>query len=135
MSLEENETLIRKTNEALNKKNLTALNEFMASDYSYHTNPLRGREDVKQFYIRIFKDFPEWHRTIEDIIAEGDKVWVRFRATATHTGEYRGYFPLMGKKIIFAPTGKKITPTGFVAYRIVDSKIVEDCEVSNLLDT
>ena len=42
------------------------------------------------------------HVTIEDIVAEGDKVWVRVTATGTHKGEYRG----------LAPTGKKITLTG-----------------------
>ncbi len=53
--------------------------------------------------------------TIEDIIAEGDKVWVRFKATGTHKGEYRG----------LAPTGKKITVMGVDIYRIVNGKVVE----------
>jgi len=51
--------------------------------------------------------------TIEDIIAEGDKVWVRFKATGTHTGEYRG----------LTPTGNKITVVGVEIYRIVNGKV------------
>jgi predicted SnoaL-like aldol condensation-catalyzing enzyme len=107
MSLEKNKAIIRKTNEALNRKNLTALDEFMTLDYLDHTNQLRGREDVKQFYTRIFKDFPEWHRIIEDIVAEEDKVWVRFKSTGT------------------AVSGKKLELTTVGIFRIVNGRIVE----------
>jgi predicted ester cyclase len=72
----------------------------------------------------LIKGFPDWHTTIEDIIAEGDKVWVRFKATGTHTGEYRR----------LAPTGKKITATSVNIYRIVNGKVVEVWRVSDLLD-
>jgi predicted ester cyclase len=73
MSSEEIKALVRKGIEAMNKRDLTILDEFMAPDYVDHTNQLRGREDVKQFYIGAFKGFPDLQRTIEDIIAEGDK--------------------------------------------------------------
>ena len=59
---------------------------------------IRGAEDYKQFEKAFFKDFPDWIETIEDIIAEGDKVWVRFSATGIHNGEWLG----------LAATGKKI---------------------------
>jgi len=63
----------------------------------------------------IFKSFPDFHRTIEDIIAEGDKVWIRIKMTGTHKGDFRG----------LAPTGKKITVRTANTYRIVNGKIVE----------
>jgi predicted ester cyclase len=107
MSLEKNKAIARKMNEALNKKDLTVLDEFVAPDYVDHTNQLRGREDVKQFYTRVFKDFPDFHRTIEDIIAEGDKVWVRFKTTGT------------------ASSGKKMRLTTVTILRIVNGKYVE----------
>lgn len=107
MSLEKNKTLIRKVNEVLNRKDLTILDEFMALDYFDHTNQLRGKEDVKQFYTKAFKDLPDFHRTIEDIIAEGDKVWVRFRITGT---------TLLGKKA-------ELTTVSIL--RIVNGKAVE----------
>jgi predicted ester cyclase len=74
MTLEKNKALIRKAIEALNKKDLTFIEELIAPDYVDHTNPLRDGEDIKQFYNRVFKDLPDFQRTIEDIIAEGDKV-------------------------------------------------------------
>jgi predicted SnoaL-like aldol condensation-catalyzing enzyme len=107
MSLEKNKTFMYKMNEALNKKDLAVLDELLAPDYVDHTNLLRGREDVRKFYARVFKDFPVWHRAIEDIIAEGDKIWVRFKVTATN---------LSGKKV-------ELTTVGI--FLIVDGKAVE----------
>jgi predicted ester cyclase len=60
MSLEENKAIVRKVIEEVNKKNLTVLDEFMASDFVDHTNQVRGRESVKQGYAMMFKDFPDF---------------------------------------------------------------------------
>jgi C-1 hydroxylase len=48
---------------------------------------LRDAEDYKQFETAFFRGFPDWIETIEDMIAEGDKVWVRFIGIRTHKGE------------------------------------------------
>jgi len=111
VSLEENKALIHKGIEALNKKDLTVIEELIAPDYVDHTNPLRDGEDIKQFYNKVFKDLPDFQRTIEDIIAEGDKVWARFRITAT------------------SPAGKKIELSTVTIYRIANGKIVESWSV------
>ncbi len=123
MSLEENKAKVRKVIEAINEQNLDLLDSLTAPDYFDHTHQLNP-EGVKQFMNMIFKAFPDWHETIEDIIAEGDKVWVRAKATGTHTGEYRG----------LAPTGKKITGMGVNIYRIVNGKFVEGWAVEDWLD-
>jgi len=125
MSLEENKAIIRSLVEAINKRNLDVLEELMAPDYVDHALQLRGLESFKQLYTMTLKGFPDWHDTIEDIIAEGDKVWTRIKATGTHTGEYRG---------VLAPTGKKITLTCVVIYRIVDGKVVEKESIYDMLD-
>ncbi len=67
---------------------------------------------------------PDWHEVIEDIIAEGDKLWVRLSYTGTHTGELFG----------IAPTGKKITTTAVDIYRIVNGKLAEYWNVTDKLD-
>ncbi len=124
MSLEENKALVRKVIEAvINNQNLDLLDDLSAQDYFDHTHQL-GLEGVKRFMNMIFEAFPDWHETIEDIVAEGDKVWVRAEATGTHTGEYRG----------IAPTGKKVTGTGVNIYRIVDGKFVEGWAVEDWMD-
>jgi predicted ester cyclase len=113
--LEKNKTIVRKGIEAMNKRDLTVLDEFMAPDYVDHTNQLRGREDVKQFYTGAFRDFPDFHRTIEDIIAEGDKLWVRFKITGT------------------AHTGKKIELESVTIFRIANGRVVEGWTVPQLV--
>jgi len=131
MSLEENKAIVRSLYEVLNKHNLDLLDEFMASDYVDAPNTpheLRGLESVKQYYADVYKGFPNLHLTIEDIIAEGDKVWVLTTMTGTHTGELE----FLG--ITFAPTGKKMTWTAVHILRIVDGKIVERKSVRDGLE-
>jgi len=67
--------------------------------------------------------FPDVRLTIEDMVAEGDKVAVRWAWSGTHRGEYMG----------IAPTGKEVTYTGITIHRITGGKIVESWdEVDNL---
>jgi len=133
MSLEENKAIIRRYTEACNKKYLALLDELVAPDYFHSAFPLRGREEYKQFETGLWKAFPDWHETIEDITAEGDKVWYRMKITATHTGELRWFAPT-GKMITLAPTGKKFTMTGVSIKRIVNGKIKESWAVYDMLD-
>ena len=89
MSLEANKSIIRRWIEAYNKRNLDVFDEFIAPDYVDHTNKV-DRDGLEQLFNMGLKGFPDWHETIEDIIAEGDKVWVRNTITGTHVGKYRG---------------------------------------------
>ena len=124
MSLEENKTIIRSLYEADNKKDLSILDELISPDFFDPTFQLRGPESYKQFETMFFNGFPDWYETIEDIVAEGDKVWVRFTGSGTHRGEWRG----------LASTGKKITFTGVQIWRVVDGKVVEKDSIIDLLD-
>jgi C-1 hydroxylase len=125
MSLEENKAIVRRLWEAENERNLALLDELIAPDYVDNAFQFTGLEEYKQMQIMSIDAFPDFHETIEDIVAEGDKVCVHFKVTGTHTGEYRG-FPLpSGKRITLAPTGKKFTITASLIFRIVDGKIAE----------
>jgi len=130
VSLEENKAVIRRLFEAENNRNLAILDELIAPDFIEGRNTpfeLRGPEGYKQFVTMLFKGFPDWHETIEDIIAEEDKVCVHLNVTATHTGEWN----FLG--VTLAPTGKKITYTAVNIWRVVDGKIVERKSVRDLL--
>ena len=116
MSLEENKVVVRKVTEAENKKDLTVLDELIAPDYVDYTLQLQGPQGYKEFLTVLFKAFPDWHETIEDLIAEGDKVCVRLTInTGIHTGEFRG----------IAPTGKKSTYKAIQIWQIIEGKVMK----------
>lgn len=75
----------------------------------------RGPIGFKQFYGRIRLAFPDLRYVVHDLIAEGDKVVVRWAWTCTHKGAFMGV----------APTDKQATVTGIAIYRVVQGKCVE----------
>jgi predicted ester cyclase len=115
MSLEENKAIVRRFIEAYNKQNLDLFDDLVAPDFVDHVHQQQGLESLKQIFNMAFIGMSDLHETIEDISAEGDKVWVRLTYTGTHTGEWFG----------LAPTGKKVTTMMFAVYRIVNGKLVE----------
>ena len=122
-SLEENKTLARRLiDETWNKGNLAILDELMAADFTNHElpNPFdpgggEGREGAKQDILANQTAFPDVHLTIDDQIAEGDRVVMRWTARGTNTGPL-GRIP---------PTGKQASVTGVFIYRFADGKAVE----------
>jgi predicted ester cyclase len=99
---------------------LHLIDDFVSPDYIDHSNNV-GREGLKQLIIMGLNAFPDWHETIEDIIAEGDKVWVRLSYTGTHKGDFMG----------LSPTENKITSKAVDIYRIVDGKLAEYWNVTD----
>ena len=71
--------------------------------------------------------FPDKHFTVEDVVAEGDKVLLRWIIRATHLGEF---WTPVGTAL---PTGNVITHTSMVLYRLADGKIVEEQSVHDWL--
>ncbi len=108
MSAEENKALVRREQEELwnHTGNLDAAEELFASDYA---------EAARQEAADFRQGFPDVVSTIEDLIAEGDKVVARWRARATHQGDYMG----------IPPTGKGVEFTGISVYRMEGGKIAE----------
>ena len=123
MSLEENKAIARKMTDALNKQDLSLLDEAIGSNYYNHSYELNGLEAYKQFCEMFLSAFGDYSATDEHIIAEGDKVVVVGTATGIHKGEYRG-IPATGKQIQYHYTN---------VHRIVDGKIVEEWDVTDAL--
>ncbi|NJL56920.1 ester cyclase [bacterium] len=105
-----------------------AWDELMSEDVVYHFNsaaePIVGLEANKTFNESLFQGFPDIHQTIEDVIAEGDKVVYRTTIQGTHTGEFLGT----------PPTGKAVKVNDFTLLRVADGKIVEWWYECNLLE-
>jgi steroid delta-isomerase-like uncharacterized protein len=121
---EENKALTRRSWEIGSEGSLEslgdALQEVYADDIVMHEpdEDVRGIEGLKQYVSMIRSALPDLHLTLEDDIAEGNKVVSRWRAQGTHQGE------LMG----IAPTGNQVAITGITIHRIEDGKIVEEWE-------
>lgn len=120
MSTEENKAIVRRFfEEILNKGNMAVADELFAPNYRFHfpgAPEPTDSEGMKQTLTVFRTGFPDLHFTIEDLIAEGDKVAMRFAFRGTHNGEFQG----------IAPTGKQVSVTGIAVHRIVNGKIVED---------
>ena len=67
--------------------------------------------------------FPDLRFTIDDQIAEGDKVCVRYRVQATHTEPFQG----------IPATGKRIAYSGILIYRVEGNKVAEQWTEFDLL--
>ncbi len=120
MSIEENKALIRLFyEEVFNKKNLAAVDDFFAPDHVDHTLPAGlpvGPEGTKQAIAMTLSGFPDLRVTIEDMIAEGDKVVIRFTTHGTQQGALGG----------IPPTGKQVAVPTIEITRIAGGKIAED---------
>jgi C-1 hydroxylase len=128
MSSEENKAIIRRLIDAFNKHNVALLDDLMAPDFFDNNFQLRGLDNFKKFETMFIKGFPDYSETIEDLIAEGDKVCVYLKVTGTHTGDWN----LFGTTL--PPTGKKITYSVINIWRIVDGKVIERKSVRDMLD-
>jgi len=126
LSLNENKAVVRRMFEAINRQDLAAVGKLMASDLVMIMNgqQKRGWEASKQFLRDEFRAFPDLHVTIEDTVAEGDRVFVRLKETATHKGEYRG----------LAPTGNKLSYSVAAFWRLSEGKIAEGWVVYDQLN-
>ena len=76
----------------------------------------KGIEGLKQRLTLIRTAFPDVHITIEDVVANGDKVAIRTTFHGTHKGEYLG----------ITPTGKAVTATGIGIMRLANGKVQEN---------
>src|ERR671917_1820940 len=118
---EENKAIVRRQEEEVfTQGNLNAADEIYARNYVGHdpSNPedIRGLEAAKQAAADYRDAFPDLQVTIEDLIAEGDRVAARVRFRGTHQGELEG----------IAPTGRRGGAPGIFINRIEGGKIAED---------
>jgi steroid delta-isomerase-like uncharacterized protein len=94
------------------------IDEFVAPDAVIRT-PLpidaTGAELLKQVWAMLFRVYPDLHLSVDDVIAEGDKIVARNTVTGTHQGEFMGV----------APTGKSVTYNEIFIFRFADGRVVE----------
>ncbi len=125
MSDERNKAVVRRYIEEIgNQGNLAVADEILGPGYVRFTPA--GRLDVaaqKQRIAMIREAFPDLHFTIENLLAESDKVAFHFTLRGTHRGPFQN----------IAPTGRPVTVTGVDIVRIAGGKIVEHWGVLDVL--
>ena len=123
MTVEEQKMIVRRFfEEAWNQENLAVVDDIFAPTVIFNGQSVT-REALKQALAGRRVAFPDIQVTVDDQVAEGDKVSTRRTWRATHRGPYRGV----------APTGKQVTWTQISIVRFSQGRIVEDWAVADEL--
>lgn len=102
---EQNKAIVREYYErVINGRDLDAVDQFFTDE--------RMVEGVRRGCFSYYNAFPDLHCSLEELIAEGDKVFLRSTMTGTHDGDYKG----------IEPTGRHISTECAEVFRVVDGK-------------
>lgn len=117
MSTEANIELVRQYLDAFNRRDREAMTDVLADDVVEHGphETLRGVDEILEFLDVHFEAFPDYSGQTDHVVAQDDKVVVRYTVGGTHSGTYQG----------IEPTGHTVEWTGLVMYRIEDDEIAE----------
>jgi steroid delta-isomerase-like uncharacterized protein len=114
----DNKAIVRRwIEEVWGKRALDAIDDLFAADYAVNGQVI-GPEGVRQGVAWLRTTFHDASIRVDDLIAEGDKVVMRWTLEGTHRGAFMGV----------APTGKQVRLTGINIYRVVDKRILENHE-------
>ncbi len=105
--------------------NMALVDEVLSPQFTSHDwaeGGPTGPPAFRDFYSAIRSALPDARYVVDDLIAEGDKVVVRWRLLGTHQGDFRG----------IAPTGRPIALKGIAIYRVDAGKLMERWVVSDL---
>jgi steroid delta-isomerase-like uncharacterized protein len=116
MTTDDNKALVQRFfEEVINQRNLAALDQFVPPGGVNHIVPSGMPQEANQFLGQYLGAFPDVQATVEDLMADGDKVVARVSYRGTHQGAFRG----------IPPTGKQIAVMGINIFRIANGKLVE----------
>ncbi len=127
MSVEQNKTVVRRYyEEVLNRGHIAVLDELATDDYVENDpfpNQGNGRDDLKARVSTLLTAFSPCTFTIEDVVAEGDRVVVRWRSSGNHSGDFLG----------MPPTNHDYTITGIDIHRLSGGRVAEHWHVVDQL--
>jgi steroid delta-isomerase-like uncharacterized protein len=120
MSSEQNKTIVRRLLEEPWKGDLGVVDELIDRNYVGHDpaipEPLRGPDGFKENVSTYREAYSDAQITVDEQIAEGDKVATRWTARGKHDGDLMGV----------APTGKQVKVSGLTLSRLANGKVIED---------
>lgn len=123
MPTEQNKATVRRYyDEVFNQRNIDLVDELAVEDY-VENNPFpgqgNGRNDLKARVQAILGAFHPMRFKVEQVVAEGEQVVVRWTQTGTHSGNFMG----------IPPTGKEVTVAGIDVHRLRDARMAEHWHV------
>jgi len=128
MSAEENKEIVRRFWGVWEKGNIGLVDELVAPDYVNHSPGMPGQpegpEGIKAVVSMFRAGMPDLRVLIEDVVAEGDKVVMRYRIEGTHEGELFGV----------PPTGRQVSIESITVERVSGGKIREHWRITDTLD-
>jgi steroid delta-isomerase-like uncharacterized protein len=128
MSAQENKILVRRfLEDVIERQDLGAADAVQSDDYTLHMpglpGPVRGLAAWKGVIAGYFEAFPDLHLTIEDEVAENDRVAIRYVWSGTQRGPFLG----------ITPTGKAVRVPGTVVFRVADGHVAEEWHLDDML--
>jgi steroid delta-isomerase-like uncharacterized protein len=122
---EENKSIANRFAQAWTAGCLHVVDELADPDivvsYPIPPEPMRGRQQFKAFLTGLFAGLPDAEVTVDEMLAEGDKVACRWTMNGTHKGTL----------FDIPPTGRSVQISGFTFYRIADGKVIEETGMGN----
>jgi predicted ester cyclase len=123
-------TVVRRfLEEVVNARNPDAAPDILAQDHVLHpidgSEPIVGGPVFATLIAGIRVSFPDWHNTLEDLVAEGDRVAFRYVEGGTHRGEWNG----------IPATGRTVIARGIDIVRIEAGKIAETWVSTDIVPT
>jgi len=114
----DNRDIVRRfVDEVISRGELDRLDQLLTADYAYHAPGMevRGPDAMKHVFGALRGGFPDWSETIEELVAEGDRVVFRVTGRGTHRGEFMG----------IPPTGREVSVAGVDIVRLTGDRIAE----------
>ena len=124
------EELVRRLiEEGFNAGDLSAVDDLIPPSFVEHQNfgpdHAPGAEGAKAVIVSLRRAFPDFHLAIDDLVVDGDTVWLRMTGTGTNDGPFMGH----------APTGRQMRTDVFDVLRVENGRIVEHWGVPDRLGT
>jgi steroid delta-isomerase-like uncharacterized protein len=119
MTTMQNKTLIRRYYEEMwNRWDFALADELIDESIAFRGSlgvDVHGREGFRGYMHTVRAAFPDFHNSVEELVAEGDRVVARLTYTGTHSGELFGV----------SATGRRVTYAGAAIFRIAEGRVVE----------
>jgi predicted ester cyclase len=129
-----NKSIVRRAyEEGMNRRDMSVVDEVFDPGYVAHFRgepPIRGRDAFKESLGAFLEAFDDLVFTVDDAIAEGDRVALRWSASGIHAGEYRGFPPVLR----VPPTGRRLEFSAIDVYQLADGRIVEEWNTLDQLE-